>query len=50
MREANNNDNGSQGTTIESVNVKMELKLNTCGITQSNANDEDLSLDAKNLP
>jgi len=50
MRETTNNDNGSQGTTIQYVNVIMELKLNTRGVIQSKAKDKDLLLDAKNLP
>jgi len=50
MRETTNNDNGFQCTTIKSVNVKMKLKLNTCGIIQSKVNDGNLSSNAKNFP
>jgi len=49
-RETTSNDNCSQGTIVQSVNVKMKLKTNTFGIIQLKANDENLSSDVKNLP
>lgn len=50
MRETTNNDNGSDGTTIQSMKVIMKLRLNTRGITQSKANNEDLSSNAMKWP
>jgi len=50
MRETTNNENGSQGTTIQSMNAIMKLMSNTHGITQSKAIDEDLSSNVKNWP
>jgi len=50
MRGTNHNDNGSQGTIVQSMNVITKLKSNAHGIIRSKANDENLSSDAKNLP
>ena len=50
MRETTNNDNGSQGTIVQSMNVIMKLKSNAYGIIQLKANDEGLSLDEKTFP
>ena len=50
MRETTNNDNASQGTRVQFMNVIMKLKSNTRGIIQSKANDVKLLLNVKNLP
>ena len=49
-RETTNDGDGSQGTTVQSVKVIMNLRLNTHGIIQSKATNEELLLDAKNWP